>query len=69
MQSPQRRQVFAEWRADMARLAECDNVLVKIGGLNMDFTGLSFVGEARPSAVSPRLISFVSMPFLWRPVR
>ena len=32
----------------MTALATCPNVMVKVGGPNMDFTGLSFVGEARP---------------------
>lgn len=31
------KEVFATWRAGMARLAQAPNVAVKIGGLNMDF--------------------------------
>jgi len=41
-------EVFAQWSKSMAELATCPNVMVKIGGMNMDFTGLSFVGERRP---------------------
>jgi predicted TIM-barrel fold metal-dependent hydrolase len=29
-------EVFANWRADMAELAKCPNVVVKLGGLGMD---------------------------------
>ncbi|MET0545069.1 MAG: amidohydrolase family protein [Caulobacterales bacterium] len=35
-----RKEAFAEWKKDMARLAECPNVTLKVGGLNMYYTGL-----------------------------
>lgn len=41
-------EVFADWAAAMADLATCPNVFVKIGALNMTFTGLSFIGRDRP---------------------
>jgi predicted TIM-barrel fold metal-dependent hydrolase len=41
-------QVFEQWSAGMAALATCPNVFVKIGALNMTFTGLSFIGRDRP---------------------
>ena len=41
-------EVFDQWSAGMAALAACPNVFVKIGALNMAFTGLSFIGQDRP---------------------
>lgn len=41
-------EVFADWSAAMGELATCPNVFVKIGALNMSFTGLSFIGRDRP---------------------
>jgi L-fuconolactonase len=41
-------EVFQDWAAAMADLATCPNVFVKIGALNMTFTGLSFIGRDRP---------------------
>ena len=41
-----RTEAFAEWRAGMAEVAKCPNIFVKIGGLNMAFTGLA-VADAR----------------------
>lgn len=41
-------EVFADWAAALADLAKCPNVFVKIGALNMSFTGLSFIGRDRP---------------------
>lgn len=40
--------VFAQWAGAMTELATCPNVFVKIGALNMTFTGLSFIGRDRP---------------------
>lgn len=37
-----RDEVFAAWREDMADLARCPNVAVKIGGLAMTTTGFAF---------------------------
>lgn len=41
-------EIFASWSAAMVDLAACPNVFVKIGALNMTFTGLSFIGRDRP---------------------
>jgi len=41
-------EVFDQWSSGMAELANCPNVFVKIGALNMTFTGLSFIGRERP---------------------
>ena len=37
-----RDEVFATWKAALARLAECENVFVKMGGLAMRISGFDF---------------------------
>jgi predicted TIM-barrel fold metal-dependent hydrolase len=39
---------FAEWRAELAPLARCPNVVVKLGGMHIGITGFSAIGAARP---------------------
>jgi L-fuconolactonase len=39
---------FQEWRNSMAALAECPNVAVKIGALNMSFTALDATDQPKP---------------------
>lgn len=34
--------IFAEWRDNMATLAKCDNVFVKLGGLTMSLSGFGW---------------------------
>jgi predicted TIM-barrel fold metal-dependent hydrolase len=41
-------EVFSDWSAAMTELSTCSNVFVKVGALNMTFTGLSFIGRDRP---------------------
>lgn len=41
-----RRELFADWYKGAAELATCPNVSVKIGGLNMAFTGLGVADDA-----------------------
>jgi L-fuconolactonase len=43
-----RDEVFADWRAGMARLAACPNVAVKLGGLGMRLAGFRFHEQDRP---------------------
>ena len=43
-----RDQVFAAWRAAMADLAACPNVVVKLGGLNMHFNGFGWHERSLP---------------------
>jgi predicted TIM-barrel fold metal-dependent hydrolase len=43
-----RDEVFAEWRRGIAALAQCPNVLVKIGGLGMLYYGFDFHERAIP---------------------
>jgi predicted TIM-barrel fold metal-dependent hydrolase len=48
-----RAEVFARWSAGLRALADCPNVLVKLGGLGMSLSGFSFeAGEAAPSSAA-----------------
>jgi len=47
-----RDEVFALWRCHMAALARCDNVVVKIGGLNMTMSGLGWHKREKPPGSS-----------------
>lgn len=49
-----RKQVFEEWAEGMAALADCANVNVKLGGLGMDFCGLS-AGKREITTTSSQL--------------
>lgn len=39
---------FARWKADLATLAQCPNVRVKLGGLNMGMAGVDALGRDVP---------------------
>lgn len=39
---------FDDWKAHMTRLAACDNVLVKLGGLNMGMAGVDALAREIP---------------------
>jgi predicted TIM-barrel fold metal-dependent hydrolase len=39
---------FAHWRKSIHAVAECDNVVLKVGGLNMHYAGVSAIGKERP---------------------
>ena len=41
-------EVFAEWRANIDRLAGCPNVVAKLGGINMDVNGFGWHEQPRP---------------------
>jgi predicted TIM-barrel fold metal-dependent hydrolase len=41
-------EAFADWRRDMALLAKCPNVSVKLGGLNMGLAGVDASARPRP---------------------
>jgi predicted TIM-barrel fold metal-dependent hydrolase len=43
-----RDQVMAEWRASMAELAKCENVIVKLGGVNMVVNGHDWEKREQP---------------------
>jgi predicted TIM-barrel fold metal-dependent hydrolase len=40
--------VFAQWKAGISRMAECDNVVVKIGGLAMPVNGFAWHRQEVP---------------------
>jgi predicted TIM-barrel fold metal-dependent hydrolase len=42
--------VFAQWRRDVAELARCENVVAKLGGINMDINGFGWHVRDRPPA-------------------
>jgi predicted TIM-barrel fold metal-dependent hydrolase len=46
--SQRRAEAFAEWRAALAPLAACENLTVKLGGLNMPTTGMNARGLPCP---------------------
>ena len=43
-----RSEVFAQWRADIAELATCPNVSIKLGGLAMPMNGFGWHEQAEP---------------------
>ncbi len=44
----QREAVFREWQASMKKLARCENVIVKLGGMGMRVFGFDFADKATP---------------------
>jgi L-fuconolactonase len=40
--------VYAEWRPSLAELAKCQNVVAKLGGINMEINGFGWHKRARP---------------------
>jgi predicted TIM-barrel fold metal-dependent hydrolase len=41
-------EVYAQWRAHMAELATCHNVVAKLGGINMEVNGFGWDTQPRP---------------------
>ena len=41
-------EVYAQWRAHMAELATCHNVVAKLGGINMEVNGFGWHTKPRP---------------------
>jgi L-fuconolactonase len=39
---------FADWKRRITAVAACDNVVLKVGGLNLKFAGVSAIGRERP---------------------
>jgi len=50
-----RAEIFERWKTDIAALASCDNVVVKLGGLVMPINGFGFHKQGRP-ATSDELV-------------
>jgi predicted TIM-barrel fold metal-dependent hydrolase len=55
-----RKEVFADWKANLAKLAQCDNVAVKLGGLGMHVFDFGFDHAAEP-------VSSETLAEAWRP--
>ena len=53
--------VFAAWKADIAELARCPNVVVKLGGLGMD------IGPFATTCSAPRRPPRSEIADAWRP--
>jgi L-fuconolactonase len=43
-----RKEIFEQWKLQMAELAKCENVHAKLGGLCMVFTGYEFESQPKP---------------------
>lgn len=41
-------EVYAQWRTHLAELATCDNVVAKLGGINMEVNGFGWHEKPRP---------------------
>ncbi|MEZ5855089.1 MAG: amidohydrolase family protein [Hyphomicrobiaceae bacterium] len=43
-----RDEIFATWKTSLAELAKCQNVVIKLGGLGMEYCGFGWHERARP---------------------
>jgi predicted TIM-barrel fold metal-dependent hydrolase len=43
-----REEIFEQWRKDIAEIAQCENVVAKLGGLAMPDNGFGWMGRERP---------------------
>jgi L-fuconolactonase len=43
-----REEIFAVWKASIAALAACPNIIVKLGGINMTYSGFGWHDHAKP---------------------
>lgn len=43
-----RDEIFAEWSKSLTALATCPNIVVKLGGINMDYSGFGWHEKAEP---------------------
>jgi L-fuconolactonase len=41
-------EIYAEWRLSLTELAKCQNVVAKLGGINMEINGFGWHERARP---------------------
>jgi predicted TIM-barrel fold metal-dependent hydrolase len=44
----QRRDIFQQWQRDVAAIAQCDNVVAKLGGMAMPDNGFGWFGRDKP---------------------
>jgi L-fuconolactonase len=59
-----RKEIFQIWKHDIAELAECENVFVKMGGLGMDICGFGWSERSAPPG-STELAKTFAPYFLW----
>jgi len=43
-----REEIFAEWRKSIAELAACPNIVLKLGGINMEYSGFGWHEKSKP---------------------
>lgn len=43
-----RDECFAQWQSDLSELARCENVVAKLGGINMELNGFAWHEQDRP---------------------
>lgn len=43
-----RDEIFEEWKGYLAEIAQCENVVAKLGGLNMDYNGFGWEHRPKP---------------------
>ena len=48
----QRDEIFAQWKIDMAELATCANVVMKVGGMTMPYSGYGWEKLPKPPTSS-----------------
>ena len=54
-------EIFAQWRSDISALADCPNVVAKLGGLNMEING--FAWHERPAPPSSEELLAATRPY------
>ncbi len=57
-----RNEVFAQWRKSIKALADCENVVVKLGGLGMSINGFNWHKEKLPP--SSEKLALANRPYL-----
>jgi L-fuconolactonase len=62
--SGKRQEVFREWKRDIADLATCPNVAVKLGGLGMPICGFGWQERPKPLG-SEELAEAIAPYYLW----
>jgi L-fuconolactonase len=50
-----REEIFAQWKLDIHEIAQCENVVAKLGGLSMPDNGFGWMGRDKP-ATSDELV-------------
>ncbi len=56
-----RDEIFEEWKGYIAEIAQCENVVAKLGGLNMDYNGFGW--EHRPKPPTSKELLDATRPY------